>query len=154
MLYLIYKKNHPELAYRWGQGPIVHLEADLSEVVAWANRNGRRWAFTLSNAGSYYFEDRCSLVQLEEVDWDAVGANHWSGYGTTHDSTMAWDLLDHPESWTWAPIALRISRRTHWELTLTFKSSSSWGSVSITKLECSPRIPVSRSFPPGARTPG
>ncbi len=29
MLYVIYMKNHSELAYRGGQGPIVHLEADL-----------------------------------------------------------------------------------------------------------------------------
>ena len=29
MLYVIYKANHPELAYRGGQEPIVHLEADL-----------------------------------------------------------------------------------------------------------------------------
>lgn len=85
MLYMIYKRNHPELAFRGGQGPIVHLEADLRKVVAWANRNRRRWAFTLSNAGSNYFEDRCDLVHLEEIDWDAVGAKHWSGYGTTHD---------------------------------------------------------------------
>ncbi len=28
MLYVIHRANHPELAYRGGQGPIVHLEAD------------------------------------------------------------------------------------------------------------------------------
>ena len=32
MLYLIYRANHPELAYRGGQKPIVHLEADLQQV--------------------------------------------------------------------------------------------------------------------------
>ncbi|MDE0333332.1 MAG: DUF4433 domain-containing protein [Defluviicoccus sp.] len=51
MLYLIHMANHPELDYRGGQGPIVHLEADLREAVDWADRNGRRWAFTLSNGG-------------------------------------------------------------------------------------------------------
>jgi hypothetical protein len=56
MLYVISQANHPELAYHGGQGPIVHLEADLYQSVAWANQNGRRWAFTLSNAGSRYFE--------------------------------------------------------------------------------------------------
>jgi ssDNA thymidine ADP-ribosyltransferase DarT-like protein len=30
MLYLIYMANHPELTYRGGQEPIVHLEADLN----------------------------------------------------------------------------------------------------------------------------
>ena len=58
MLYLIYRGNHPELTYRGGQGPIIHLEADLSAVVAWANENGRRWAFTLSNAGAVYTQFR------------------------------------------------------------------------------------------------
>ncbi|OPY88469.1 MAG: hypothetical protein A4E72_01335 [Syntrophus sp. PtaU1.Bin208] len=36
MLYLIYQGNHPDLDYRGGQGPIVHLEADLHASVAWA----------------------------------------------------------------------------------------------------------------------
>lgn len=47
MLYLIYCANHTELAYRGGQGPIVHLETDLHAVVAWAENNGLRWGFTL-----------------------------------------------------------------------------------------------------------
>jgi hypothetical protein len=78
MLYLIHKNNHPDLVYRGGQNPIIHLEADLHAVVDWANRQGRRWAFTLSNAGSYYFEDRSDLAQLDEIDWDAVQARQWA----------------------------------------------------------------------------
>jgi len=77
MLYLIYQGNHPELTYRGGQGPIIHLEADLHASVAWAESNNKRWAFTLSNAGARYFEDRCDLSQLDEVDWDAVRARDW-----------------------------------------------------------------------------
>ena len=77
MLYLIYMRNHPELTYKGGQGPIVHLEADLHEVVAWADGKGRRWAFTLSNAGAYYTQYRSSLDQLDEVDWAAVAARDW-----------------------------------------------------------------------------
>ncbi len=38
----------------------------------WANENNQRWAFTLSNAGSRYFEDRCDLRQLDQINWDAV----------------------------------------------------------------------------------
>lgn len=57
MLYLIHQANNPGLSYRGGQGPIVHLEADLHETVAWADSQRQRWAFTLSNAGSFYFED-------------------------------------------------------------------------------------------------
>lgn len=75
MLYLIYQANHSELVYRGGQGSIVHLEASFRETVAWAEEQGLRWAFTLSNAGAYYFEDRCDLGQLDEIDWDAVKAN-------------------------------------------------------------------------------
>ena len=40
MLYVIRCANHPELAYRGGQEPIVHLEADLPAVVQWAGANG------------------------------------------------------------------------------------------------------------------
>ncbi len=82
MLYLICQANHPELSYRGGQGPIVHLEFDLYASVQWAEENNRRWAFTLSNAGSNFFEDRCDLAQLHEVNWDAVQADRWSGVGT------------------------------------------------------------------------
>jgi hypothetical protein len=77
MLYMIHQANNPELVYRGGQGPIVHLEADLQQVVTWAAERGLRWAFTLSNAGAYYFEDRCNLAQLSEIDWNAVQARDW-----------------------------------------------------------------------------
>lgn len=77
MLYLIYHGNHPEFGYRGGQGPIVHFEADLHAVVAWADAQARRWAFTLSNAGARYFEDRSNLGQLGEIDWNAVRATDW-----------------------------------------------------------------------------
>lgn len=79
MLYLIHRANHEELTYRGGQGPIVHLEADLADTVAWADGNALRWAFTLSNAGAFYFEDRAELAQLGEIDWDAVQARDWRG---------------------------------------------------------------------------
>ena len=79
MLYLIYQGNHPDLAYSGGQGPIIHIEADLRQTTAWAEAQGLRWAFTLGNAGSYYFEDRTDLNQLDEIDWNAVGARNWSG---------------------------------------------------------------------------
>ena len=77
MLYALSRRNHPEIAYREGQELIMHLVADLHASVAWANSNNRRWAFTLSNAGSSYFEDRNDLRQLHEIDWDAVQARDW-----------------------------------------------------------------------------
>ena len=74
MLYLIYRGNHPELDYRGGQDPIIHLEADLYQVVKWANDKGVRWAFSLSNAGAYYVEFRSDLRDLHELDWVAIAA--------------------------------------------------------------------------------
>jgi hypothetical protein len=81
MLYLIWRANDPDLAYRDGEGPIVHLQSDLRAAVEWADGVGHRWAFTLSNAGARYFEDRSSLDALDDVDWGAVNATSWSGRG-------------------------------------------------------------------------
>ena len=108
MLYLIYQANHPELTYKGGQGPIVHLEADLHEVVEWAEQHGRRWAFTLSNAGAYYFEDRCTLEQLSDVNWDAVQARKWSGNTISRsikEGKQAEFLLEQSFPW---PLVSRI----------------------------------------------
>lgn len=74
MLYLLHRGNHPELNYQGGQAPILHLAADMHEVVDWANREGQRWAFTLSNAGALYTEFRNRLDQLDQVNWAAVAA--------------------------------------------------------------------------------
>lgn len=79
MLFLISKANHVDLQYREGQGPIIHLVADLYASVTWAQSNNQRWAFTLSNAGAYYFEDRNDLAQLDEINWAAVSASRWGG---------------------------------------------------------------------------
>ncbi len=79
MLYLIHKRNHPELIYQGGQGPIIHLEADLRQTVARADAARRRWAFTSSNAGSRYFEDYSDLSKLNKLDWDAIKTSQWSG---------------------------------------------------------------------------
>lgn len=77
MLFLISRANHPEMEYHGGQGPIIHIEADLRQSVAWAEEHGLCWAYTLSNAGAYYFEDRCSLEHLGEINWPAVQARQW-----------------------------------------------------------------------------
>ncbi len=72
MLYLLYRANHQDLTYLGGQEPILHLEADLHEVVQWADREGLRWAFSLSNAGSYYVEFYDRLDKLALINWAAV----------------------------------------------------------------------------------
>ena len=103
MLYLICKGNHPELSYRGGQDPIIHFEADLRRCVEWAEQNNRRWAFTLSNAGSYFFEDRCDLGQLDEVNWEAVRRKQWGGPGipsSIKEGKQAEFLMEHSFPWS------------------------------------------------------
>jgi hypothetical protein len=106
MLFLIHRDNDPDLTYHGGQQPILHLEADLLRTIEWAEEHGKRWAFTLSNAGAYYFEDRCELGQLNEINWDAVSATKWSGRGVPAavkegkqaefliESCFPWDLVE------------------------------------------------------------
>lgn len=78
MLYLISQKS-AQLCYQGGQSQIVHLEADLHDVVNWSVQNNRRWAFTLENAGSYIFRDRSSLTDLKDLDWQAIQSTSWAG---------------------------------------------------------------------------
>jgi hypothetical protein len=80
MLFLIYRRNE-ELTYKGGQQSIIHFEADLHATIAWAQQQNLRWAFTLSNAGAYYFEDRSDVANLGDINWDAVQARQWSGNG-------------------------------------------------------------------------
>jgi len=77
MLYLLHRGNHVELDYHGGQTPIVHLEASLVEVVAWANGAGRRWAFSLGNASANYAQFRTHLSFLDELNWSAIRAHDW-----------------------------------------------------------------------------
>jgi hypothetical protein len=77
MLYVIYRNNHPDLTYHGGQEPIVHLEADFYKTVKWADAHKLRWAFTLSNAGSFSFEAYNNSAQLDKIDWNAVNASDW-----------------------------------------------------------------------------
>ena len=72
MLFILHRGNHPEVTYRGGQEPIVHLEADLRAIVEWAETTGRKWAFTTQNAGAYLVQFRKSLDRLGDVDWNAV----------------------------------------------------------------------------------
>ncbi|HXN45576.1 MAG TPA: DUF4433 domain-containing protein [Bryobacteraceae bacterium] len=77
MLYLLYKGNHVDLSYRGGQRPILHLEADVREVVAWANSRRRRWAFSNGNAGTRYTQFFGDVRQLGQLDWKAIDATDW-----------------------------------------------------------------------------
>lgn len=77
MLYLLHRGNHSELTYKAGQGPIVHLEASLADIVAWANHYSLRWAFSLSNAGAVYAPFRTDLAHLGHLNWAAIQNNDW-----------------------------------------------------------------------------
>ena len=69
----------------------------------WAENEGLRWAFTLSNAGAAYFEDRCRLEDLGDIDWEAVKARHWADPTVKEhkqaefllENRFPWKLIDH-----------------------------------------------------------
>lgn len=110
MLFLIHRRN-TELTYQGGQEPIIHLEADLHAVVAWADTNQRRWAFTLSNAGAYYFEDRADLAQLDQVNWQAVQTLDWRG--GQKEGKQAEFLLEQDFPWQLVERIGVSTRRVH-----------------------------------------
>ena len=72
MLYLMYKRNHPDLKYAGGQEPVVHILADLIFVVDWAEKNTVQWAFSDRNAGIYYAEFYNDMRDLNKINWEAV----------------------------------------------------------------------------------
>ncbi len=120
MLFVIHCANHPELTYRDGQQPIVHLEADLHQVVQWAEANGRRWAFSLSNAGAHYTQFRTGLDHLGEINWDAVAATDFRPADVKEakqaeflvEQSFPWQLVErigvHSQG-----IAMRVSQAMH-----------------------------------------
>ncbi|MCK6585821.1 MAG: DUF4433 domain-containing protein, partial [Anaerolineales bacterium] len=75
----------------------IHLQADLNRVICWAQQNNKRWAFTDSNAGSFYFNDYCTLGDLKRIDWNAVNAYSWS---RCKEQKQAEFLLEEQFPWT------------------------------------------------------
>lgn len=74
MLYILHMGNHPEVSYRGGQQPIVHLQADFNTVINWANSNTVRWAFSNGNAGARLTTFYNHPSKLNEIDWAAVAS--------------------------------------------------------------------------------
>ena len=74
MLFMLHKGNHPDISYKGGQEPIVHLQADFHKVINWANSNGVSLAFTNGNAGSRLTNFYNQSSKLNEIDWDAVSS--------------------------------------------------------------------------------
>lgn len=102
MLYLLHRANHPGVLYRDGQQDIIHLVSDLHKTVDWAKRQKLRWAFTDSNAGSYYFNDFAKLSGLDRIDWDAVHAEDWRNFSVREkkqaeflvENNFPWQLIE------------------------------------------------------------
>lgn len=99
MLYMMHVKNE-NLTYKGGQEPIIHLVADLQNTVSYADKNNLRWAFTSSNAGSYFFESFSDLNDLSKLNWTAINANNWSSNRDAKQSEFLiencfhWDLIE------------------------------------------------------------
>ena len=96
MLYMFKRGNSPEITYRGGQEPIIHLVADMYKTASWADENNLRWAFTDSNAGSGYFYDYSDFRSLNAIDWVAVHAEQWSG---RQDKKQAEFLVERHVPW-------------------------------------------------------
>jgi hypothetical protein len=74
MLYILSKGNHPDVSYAEGQGPIVHLQADLTKTIRWAEQHGVHWAFSDRNAGTYVAQFYNRPDDLDKINWRAVTA--------------------------------------------------------------------------------
>lgn len=77
MLYILYMGNHPDISYREGQGPIVHLQADLMASIQWAEKHKVRWAFSDRNAGERIANFYNDVNKLNRVNWSAMAATDW-----------------------------------------------------------------------------
>jgi hypothetical protein len=97
MLYVIHRGNHPNVAYREGQDPVIHLVADLHDVAEWASQVKRRWAFTDINAANRAADFYDDLGQLGQLDWDAIAAKQWA---SRRDHKMAEFLVHEGFPWT------------------------------------------------------
>lgn len=77
MLYIIYMKNHPDLTYRSGQEPIVHMQIDMYRAQEWAESVGSVWTFSDRNASDRLATFYDDLQELNQIDWNAVATNDW-----------------------------------------------------------------------------
>lgn len=128
MLYVLYCNNRVDLAYRGGQGPIVHLEADLYATIAWANTQRQRWAFTTSNAGSYVFNDYCTVNDLGNINWQAVSARDWRD---CRDEKQAEFLLEQHFPWALVERIGVLSEAVQQQVSLALRQAAHQPSVAV-----------------------
>lgn len=72
MLYMLHMGNHVDIDYTEGQGPIVHLQADLHACVEWAEENRVAWALSPVNARARYADFFDRERDFNRIDWSAV----------------------------------------------------------------------------------
>jgi ssDNA thymidine ADP-ribosyltransferase, DarT len=96
MLYVISRGNHPNVSFRDGQGPVIHLVSDMKEVVDWASAEKRNWAFTDINAANRAADFYKSLNDLDRLNWEAINANNWR---SCRDHKMAEFLVHQAFPW-------------------------------------------------------
>jgi hypothetical protein len=72
MLYILHMGNHPDINYREGQEPIMHLQADLMASIQWVEKHKVRWAFSDRNAGAYFAKFYKTKDDLDKINWTAV----------------------------------------------------------------------------------
>lgn len=96
MLCIFWKNNHPEVTYRGGQEPIIHLEIDMNEAIRWANHYNVKWAFTNINAGGRLFEDYNNLIHLDKLNWNVIHAKYWAG---SSEEKQAEFLIENSVPW-------------------------------------------------------
>jgi hypothetical protein len=103
MLYILHMRNHPNLSYRGGQEPIIHLQADLASAIAWADTNGRPWAVSDRNAGSFTADFCCQVECFNLLDWDAISATDFRDIKVREGKqaeflmhgSFPWGLVEH-----------------------------------------------------------
>lgn len=78
MLYILHMGNHPDISYRGGQSPIVHLQADLMASIQWAEKHKVRWAFSDRNAGAHFAKFYKTIDDLDKIKWAAVESTDFS----------------------------------------------------------------------------
>jgi hypothetical protein len=130
MLYILYKGNHPDVDYHGGQQPILHLQADLTKTVAWADKAGRSWAFSDGNAGARYTRFYNDPAQLDAIDWAAVVAVDWQNPLVKEGKQAEFLMLD---SFPWELIETIgvIDQRTRTDVSRTLRGADHKPLVSV-----------------------
>ena len=131
MLYLLHRGNSPGLTYAGGQGRIVHLRADLRAVVEWADAEGRRYAFTKSNAGARYAEFFDEMGRIDELNWAAIGSTNWQD-PDIKEGKQAEFLIEESFPWELVELVGVISDRVAEQVAEAIQNAAHQPQVAVT----------------------